>query len=46
MFTAAGVYTVTFVVSDDDNGSATATYQYIVVYDPGAGFVTGGGWIN
>ncbi len=26
--------------------SDTATYQYVVVYDPGAGFVTGGGWIT
>ena len=23
-----------------------STFQYIVVYDPSAGFVTGGGWIN
>jgi len=23
-----------------------STYQYVVVYDPNAGFVTGGGWIN
>ena len=26
--------------------TSDATYQYVVVYDPGAGFVTGGGWIN
>jgi hypothetical protein len=41
----AGVYTVTFTVTDDDGGSGTATIQ-VVVYDPGAGFVTGGGWID
>jgi hypothetical protein len=26
--------------------AATATYSFVVVYDPAAGFVTGGGWIN
>ena len=45
-YTAAGVYTVTATVTDDDGGSDTETYQYVVVYDPGAGFVTGGGWIT
>lgn len=45
-YTAAGVYTVTATVTDDDGGSDTGTYQYVVVYDPGAGFVTGGGWIT
>ncbi|MBP6179907.1 MAG: hypothetical protein KA480_16415, partial [Anaerolineales bacterium] len=24
----------------------TASYDYVVVYDPNGGFVTGGGWIN
>jgi hypothetical protein len=44
---AAGVYTVTVYVEDDDGGidQETAT-TYIVVYDPNGGFVTGGGWIN
>lgn len=45
-YTAAGVYTVTFFVTDDDDGQDTETFQYVVVYDPGAGFVTGGGWIT
>ena len=46
-YTAAGVYTVTVTVADDDTGSATATYAtLIVVYDTSAGFVTGGGWID
>ncbi len=44
-FTAAGVYNVTMTVTDDDGGSGSAVIM-IVVYDPSAGFVTGGGWIN
>jgi hypothetical protein len=45
-YAVAGVYTVGVTVTDDDKGLATTTYEYIVVYDPSAGFVTGGGWIN
>ena len=44
MYTAAGVYTVTLTVTDDGD-SDTAVFQYIVVYDPEGGFITGGGWI-
>jgi len=42
-----GVYTVTVTVTDKDNdsGSAQAT-EFIVIYDPDGGFVTGGGWID
>lgn len=43
---AAGIYTVTVTVTDDDGGAGTALHQYVVVYDPSAGFVTGGGWID
>ena len=45
-FTASGVYAITVTVTDDDTGSATSIFQFVVVYDPNAGFVTGGGWIN
>jgi hypothetical protein len=45
-YAAAGVYSVGVTVTDDDTSVATTTYEYIVVYDPSAGFVTGGGWIN
>ena len=46
-FTEAGVYTVSLVVTDDDGGSATrVATSYLVVFDPSAGFVTGGGWIT
>jgi hypothetical protein len=45
-FTESGVYTVNVRVSDDDNSSDNKNApNYIVVYDPNAGFVTGGGWI-
>jgi len=42
---APGVYTATVTVDDGDGGVASATFEYVVVFDPGGGFVTGGGWI-
>ena len=33
-------------VTDDDDASDTAIFEFVVVYDPSGGFVTGGGWIN
>jgi PKD repeat protein len=46
-YTAAGVYSVIVTVSDDDSAvSISSTFQYVVIYDANAGFVTGGGWIN
>lgn len=41
-----GVYTVIITANNTDGFTITMTYQYIVVYDPDAGFVTGGGWFN
>jgi hypothetical protein len=46
LYTAAGVYTVTVELTDDDTGVATSKYEFVVVYDPEGGFVTGGGFIN
>ncbi len=42
-----GVYTVKVIVTDKDgdSGMAAAT-EFIVIYDPDGGFVTGGGWID
>jgi hypothetical protein len=45
-YTAVGVYDVVVTVTDKDGGVATLAYQYVVIYDPSAGFVTGGGWIT
>jgi hypothetical protein len=47
IYTAPGVYTITLTLTENEDGaSAQSVFQYIVVYDPSAGFVTGGGWIN
>ena len=43
-YNVAGIYTVTLTVSDEA-ASDTEVFMYVVVYDPSAGFVTGGGWI-
>jgi len=37
---------VTLTVTDDDGGAGESVFQYIVVYDPSGGFVTGGGIID
>ncbi len=46
VYSVAGVYTVVVTVDDGHGGEASRSIQYIVVYDPSAGFVSGGGWIN
>jgi PKD repeat protein len=46
IYTAAGVYTLTLTVTDEAGNTAQAVFQYVVIYDPNGGFVTGGGWIN
>ena len=45
-YTSAGVYTVTLTVTDSFEESDLDTFQFVVIYDPDAGFVTGGGWID
>jgi hypothetical protein len=45
-FAAANIYTVVVTVTDDDGGSSSSAGDSVVVYDPLAGFVTGGGWID
>ena len=45
-YATPGVYRVTVTVSDAYGNSDQAVYEFVVVYDPSAGFVTGGGWIQ
>jgi len=40
-----GVYTLKLVITDDNQESDSEYFQFVVVYDPDNGFVTGGGWI-
>jgi hypothetical protein len=42
---AAGIYPVTLVVCDP-SAACDTNETSVVVYDPSAGFVTGGGWID
>jgi hypothetical protein len=37
---------VTLTVTDDDGGVGQSIFQFVVVYDPNGGFVTGGGTID
>ena len=46
VYTAAGVYRVTLTVTDSGGSSGQRVSPYLVIYDPAAGFVTGGGWVN
>ncbi len=45
-YTAAGVYTLTLTVTDGASNFDTEVFQFVVIYDPNAGYVTGGGWIE
>ncbi len=44
-YTTPGIYRITLTVTDKDGGTDQSWFEYVVVYDPSAGFVTGGGWI-
>jgi len=46
-YTEAGLYRIRLAVTDDDGDSGQSpVFAYVVVYDPAAGFVTAGGWID
>jgi hypothetical protein len=45
-YPSTGVYRVTVTVKDKIPGSEVSqSHEFIVIYDPNGGFVTGGGWI-
>ncbi len=47
VYSAPGLYVVNLTVVDKDGGQGQSPpFQYVVVYDPAAGFVTGAGWFN
>jgi hypothetical protein len=45
LYAAPGVYSVGVTVQDSCGAQVASSFEYIVVYDPNGGFVTGGGWI-
>jgi hypothetical protein len=45
-YSTPGVYTLTLTLTDACGESVSDVFQYIVIYDPDGGFVTGGGWID
>lgn len=45
IYSMPGVYTVKITVEDDDGGKSIEKILPIVIYNPNAGYVTGGGWI-
>jgi surface protein len=40
-----GVYSVEVEISNQDGGSVTATFEYVTVFDPAGGYVSGNGTI-
>jgi PKD repeat protein len=45
-YTDPGVFPVVLTVTNSSGASDTSRFEYVVVYDPAGGFVTGGGWID
>ena len=45
-YATPGIYPVSVTVDDGWGNTDQARYEFIVVYDPNGGFVTGGGWID
>jgi PKD repeat protein len=44
-YTQTGIYTIQLTVTDNHGASGSSVFEYVVIYDPDGGFVTGGGWI-
>jgi hypothetical protein len=45
-YSTPGVYTIELTLTDDNGESDSATFRYVVIYEPTGGFVVGGGWID
>jgi hypothetical protein len=45
-YLVAGVYSLKLRLTDWAGNVGQSIFQYVVVYNPGGGFVTGGGWID
>jgi len=45
-YDTAGVYSITLTITDGAGETDSAIFEYVVIYDPEGGFVTGGGWID
>ncbi|PVY40763.1 putative secreted protein (Por secretion system target) [Pontibacter virosus] len=46
-YSKANIYAPVITITDAcGEVSSSIEYQYVVIYDPNGGFVTGGGWIN
>jgi hypothetical protein len=45
VYAMPGVYTPTLTVNSC-GGSTAGSYEYVVVYDPNGGYITGSGWFN
>jgi hypothetical protein len=45
-YTVPGVYKINLTIQDDDSGSDWEIFEFIVIYNPEGGFVTGAGWIE
>ncbi len=45
-YAASSVYAVHVRLTDRYGQASEASFEYVVIYDPNGGFVTGGGWIN
>lgn len=44
-YESAGIYTIKLTEKNKADVVVSSVSQYVVVYDPNGGFVTGGGWI-
>ena len=45
-YTNATIHTLSVTVTDNGGKSDSAQFEFVVVFDPNGGFVTGGGWID